>query len=163
MWRFEAIDDDDVEIMLSRDTDTRFLLREKLAVDEFINNDNYLLHIMRDHPWHFSLIQGGMFGVKKSNIKWLPLINNVKQNNKHRDYDQTFLSKIIYPLYKNKMLIHASFNKFEKDIIKDFPIPYKDNDYKFVGEYIYEDESRDPKLKQNIIDGFIIYNGKKYS
>lgn len=162
MWRFEAIDDDDVEIMLSRDTDTRFLLREKLAVDEFINNDNYLLHIMRDHPWHMSKIQGGMFGVKKSDIKWLPLINNVKQNNKQRDYDQTFLNNVIYPLYINKMLIHASFNKFETNIVKDFPIPHKVNDYRFVGEYVFEDDTRDLKFKQDIINGYIVHKGKKY-
>mgnify|MGYP003333668585 CR=1 FL=1 len=30
-WRFETIDHPDVEINLSRDTDTRFLLREKLV------------------------------------------------------------------------------------------------------------------------------------
>lgn len=29
MWRFEAIDEPEVEIMLSRDTDTRFLVRKK--------------------------------------------------------------------------------------------------------------------------------------
>ena len=32
-WRFEAIDDRDVEIMMPRDTDTRILEREKLAVN----------------------------------------------------------------------------------------------------------------------------------
>ena len=33
MWRYEAIDDPEVEIMLSRDSDTRIWLREKLAVE----------------------------------------------------------------------------------------------------------------------------------
>ena len=35
MWRFEAIDDLEVEIMMSRDTDTRIYLREK---EEFTNH-----------------------------------------------------------------------------------------------------------------------------
>ncbi len=161
MWRFSAIDDDDVELMLSRDTDTRFLLREKLAVEEFIKSDS-LLHIMRDHPWHNNLIQGGMFGVKKSDIKWNVLMDKVKQNNKERDYDQTFLCKVIYPLYKDKMLIHASFNKFEKNLVKDFPLQLKDNDYRFVGEYVYDDDTRNETLKQDIIRGFIIHKGVKY-
>ena len=65
MWRFEAIDNSNVSIMLSRDTDTRILLREKLAVDEWINS-NKLFHIMRDHPYHTYPIQGGMFGMKKT-------------------------------------------------------------------------------------------------
>ena len=51
MWRYEAIDDLEVELVLSRDTDTRILLREKLAVDEWIQS-NKLFHIMRDHPHH---------------------------------------------------------------------------------------------------------------
>ena len=64
MWRFEAIDDPNVEIMMSRDTDTRFLLREKMAVDEWLKSDK-LFHIMRDHPHHAYKILAGMFGTRK--------------------------------------------------------------------------------------------------
>ena len=46
MWRFEAIDNQDVEIMMSRDTDTRILPREVKAVEEWINS-NKIFHIMR--------------------------------------------------------------------------------------------------------------------
>ena len=101
MWRFEAIDDPDVEVMMSRDTDTRILLREKLAVDEWLESGK-LFHIMRDHPYHKFPIQGGMFGIKKNpNIPSLcNLINNYKQNGV-RDYDQDFLRDILYPIIKN--------------------------------------------------------------
>jgi len=64
MWRFEPIIDKNVEVMISRDTDTRILLREKLAVDEWLKSDK-ILHIMRDHPHHNDLILGGMWGIKK--------------------------------------------------------------------------------------------------
>lgn len=37
-------------------------------------------------------------------------------------------------------MIHATFNKFEL-FAKNFPIPYCQN-YKFVGEYVYADETR---------------------
>jgi len=67
MWRFEAIDEPDVEIMMSRDTDTRILLREKLAVDKWLKSYK-LFHIMRDHPYHDNIILGGMFGTKKLKI-----------------------------------------------------------------------------------------------
>ena len=53
MWRFETIDDPDVEINMSRDTDTRILLREKLAVDEWLASGK-TFHIMRDHPHHIN-------------------------------------------------------------------------------------------------------------
>ena len=48
-WRFAAIDDHDVEVMLSRDTDSRLTLREKAAVDDWLSSGK-LFHVMRDHP-----------------------------------------------------------------------------------------------------------------
>ena len=140
MWRFEAIDDPDVEIMLSRDTDTRFLLREKLAVDEWLKS-NTLFHIMRDHPHHSFVILGGMFGTKKipQIPSWINLIEAIYQNS-NRDYDQTFLKEYIYPIIKNNSTIHASFHSYEEHAVK-FPINY-DNELRFVGEYVYHDNSR---------------------
>jgi hypothetical protein len=81
MWRFEAIDDPEVEVMMSRDTDSRFWLREKLAVDEWLNSD-CIFHIMRDHPYHFFPILAGMFGTKKipEIPSWLDIIDPIIQN-----------------------------------------------------------------------------------
>lgn len=152
MWRFEAIDDDEVEIMISRDTDTRFLEREKLAVDEWIA-DNTLFHIMRDHPHHGVCILAGMFGTKK--IPQFPnwtTVMNLYNKTDNRMYDQDFLRDHIYPLIKNDSTIHTSFYKIEPNV-KCFPINYC-NDFKFVGEYVYADESRSIShiniLKENI-------------
>jgi len=140
MWRFEPIDDPDVEVLLSRDTDTRFLLREKLAVYEWLNS-NKTFHIMRDHPHHGYVIMGGMFGTKKiaGMPSWINKINSYKKYH-NRDYDQHFLRDFIYPLIKDDSIIHASFHKIETHAI-NFPINYE-KDYKFVGEYVYADESR---------------------
>lgn len=143
MWRFEAIDVPEIEIMISRDTDTRILLREQLAVEEWLKTDK-IFHIMRDHPYHLYPIQGGMFGIKKNNKipSMCNLINNYKQID-IRVYDQDFLRDIIYPIIKNDVLIHASHCILKDAIgefVKPFPIPY-DNEYRFVGEYINEDES----------------------
>ena len=139
MWRFEPIINPEVEVMMSRDTDTRILPREKLAVEEWLQSDK-LLHSMRDHPHHNYKIQGGMWGIKQNNLcNWTELIKNVNQTSA-RMYDQIFVSDVIYNIYKNSAIIHATFNKFEP-FAKDFPIPYCQN-YKFVGEYVYHDESR---------------------
>ncbi len=140
MWRFEAIDDEDVEIMMSRDTDTRILLREKLAVEEWLESRK-IFHIMRDHPHHNFLILGGMFGTKKipNLASWGNLMNNFSQVG-NRDYDQHFLRDYIYPMIVNDSMIHCSFHKKEGHA-KNFPIDFC-NEYKFVGEYVYNDESR---------------------
>ena len=148
-WRFEAIDHPDVEVLLSRDTDARFTIREKLAVDEWLNS-TCSFHIMRDHPHHNFLILGGMFGTRKikSIPSWTFLIGNLVQKG-DRNYDQDFLRDLIYPEIKDTSIIHATFHKFEKNSI-DFPIPY-DSEFRFVGEYIYHDDTRSKSHIMNLL------------
>jgi len=140
MWRFEAIDDPEVEIMMSRDTDTRIWLREKMAVDEWIQS-GAPFHIMRDHVYHGTPILGGMFGTRKlAEIpSWKTLMDEVVQVG-NRDYDQTFLASMLYPLVKDRAVIHASFHQWEPNA-KPFPIPFCP-EFHFVGEYVYWNESR---------------------
>ena len=138
-WRFEAIDEPEVEVMLSRDTDTRIWKREVFAVNEWINSDK-IFHIMRDHPHHGYTVLAGMFGTKKiNNFNWISNLQNYIVKDGHF-YDQDFLKEMVYPLIKDSCLIHASFHKYEINA-KPFPIPYDDK-FNFVGEYVYADESR---------------------
>jgi hypothetical protein len=138
-WRYEAIDEPSVEVMLSRDTDTRIWDREVIAVREWLNSDK-IFHIMRDHPHHNFIVLAGMFGTKKiNNLNWKENLNNYIIKDGHF-YDQDFLKEIVYPLVKDSCLIHASFHKYEINA-KSFPIPFNQN-YNFVGEYVYADDSR---------------------
>lgn len=141
MWRFEAIDEEDVEIMMSRDTDTRIYMREREAYDEWIKSCKSF-HIMRDHPAHGSKILGGMFGTKKITkiLSWKEIMNSFQQNG-HRQYDQDFLVNYIYPIIIDDCVIHASFCKYEGNLCNPFPSKY-DNEFHFIGEYVYEDDSR---------------------
>lgn len=141
-WRFESIDDPEVEINMSRDTDTRILLREKLAVDEWIKSCK-TFHIMRDHPHHMNKeypIMAGMFGTRKieSVCDWRCRLN--KQKIKDRYDDQRFLNETIYPFIKKDCLIHSSFGKLFNEEVIPFPIDYCKN-YLFVGGYVYHDET----------------------
>jgi hypothetical protein len=150
MWRFEPIDDPDVEVMMSRDLDTRILPREKMAVDEWLRS-NKKFHIMRDHPHHYFKVLAGMFGTRK-----IPEIPSWKEEierfipTSNRLYDQDFLRDIIYPHIKDDAVVHATFNKIEPQS-QDFPIKY-DKDYRFVGEYVYSDETRSQSHIDILID-----------
>lgn len=150
MWRFEAIDCPEVEINMSRDLDTQFLVREKLAVEEWLASDKEF-HIMRDHPWHLYKIQGGMFGVRKTRDgkNWKRLMDDFVQCG-DRDYDQNFLASVIYPLYQDSMMIHATFNRYESECL-DFPVSLESDNWRFVGEYVYHDESRNQKNIQELM------------
>jgi hypothetical protein len=151
MWRFEAIDDPDVEIMLSRDLDSRIYEREVIAVNEWLQSGK-LFHIMRDHPLHHKCyILGGMFGTKKNNKipSWIHLIKNYNQNGDW-GYDQNFLRDIIYPVIASDVMIHSSSITYPNEIIHPF-IKY-DSDFKFVGENIDSNGNGNIKVRKEIED-----------
>lgn len=131
-WRFYAASDENVEVMISRDCDSRLSLREKLCVDEFLSSDK-LFHSIIDHPFH-SGIMGGMWGVKKGILsKIISLIDSWDKTNKWQT-DQSFLNTIIKPIISNTYLLHDSIN------LKNFLS--KREDYHFVGEVFDENDVR---------------------
>ena len=143
-WRFLAAEDSDV--MISRDTDSRLNLREKAAVDEWIQS-NKSFHIMRDHPYHQTEILGGMWGVKSPVLKNIKsLISNYKKGNFYQ-VDQNFLKEIVYPIIKNDILVHDEF--FEKK-----PFPIKRNNFEFVGQ-VFDENDVTVEEHLNIIKQYI--------
>jgi hypothetical protein len=114
---------------------------------------------MRDHPHHNDSILAGMFGTKKlpQIPNWTNIINSYNKTD-NRTYDQDFLRDVIYPLVKNNSIIHATFHKLEPHA-KNFPINYCNN-FKFVGEYVYSDNSRSIP-HSNELRKYIYYNFNK--
>ena len=139
-WRFLSSDIDDCEYAIFRDADSRISLREKMAVDEWINT-NKSLHIMRDHPYHRIPagnnqlgILGGMWGIKGNVINITEMIKEFPKSNEHNyGNDQSFL-KQIFSLFENDKCTHDEF--FEK---KPFPITREHG--KFVGGRIDENDN----------------------
>lgn len=128
-WRFYAASDPTVDVMISRDTDSRLGFREKAAVDEWLKSDKQF-HIMRDHPNHGVPILGGMWGVKGN------LLSDIKEISEHYNpgdfwqTDQIFLKKLVYPKVKEVSIVHDEF--FEK---KSFPTESRErNRNHFVGQ-----------------------------
>jgi hypothetical protein len=138
-WRFYACEDSD--IMISRDTDSRLSLREKFAVDEWLNSDKDF-HIMRDHPYHQTQILGGMWGCRNFILRDIKsLINDYTKGN-FWQVDQNFLKEKIYPKVINDSLIHDSFLNYEKQKNK-FPTERKNKE--FVGDVFDEFDNRHPE------------------
>lgn len=132
-WRFEAISDPDVEVMISRDCDSRLTYREKAAVDAWLSGSKNF-HIMRDHPFHQTEILGGMWGCRK------PLLENmrelIKEYTKKGDFwqvDQNFLREVVYPLVRTESCVHDEF--FARQ-----PFPTPRNGLEFVGQVFDENE-----------------------
>lgn len=141
LWRFEDMFTD--WIVIVRDSDSRLNIREKAAVDEWLESTKDF-HIMRDHEHHTVPIIAGSFGCRNNACKYLPFPNTSDNYNmcpldfvygKHvfdtfvnqlrdaDDYymiDQKFLYHYIYPRVVLQSMVHASHNAYEP-FAKQFP------------------------------------------
>jgi hypothetical protein len=139
-WRFLIASQENCEYAIFRDCDSRISIREKEAVDEWINSGK-VLHIMRDHPAHRipygcnSLgILAGMWGIKGNTIDFYRLISNYCKGKKNNyGIDQSFLT-IIYDGYKYDS--HTN-----DDFFSDNPFPSNRKNERFVGERIDENDN----------------------
>tara|TARA_R110001583_G_scaffold194636_1_gene366033 strand:+ start:766 stop:1425 length:660 start_codon:yes stop_codon:yes gene_type:complete len=132
-WRFLPASEEGVDIMISRDTDSRLNIREKAAVDEWLASDQKL-HIMRDHPHHGYPILGGMWGAKQGAIKNIEhLIDNFAQEDAYGT-DYKFFAELIFPKLKTgDIMIHDEFFGGQ-------PFPTKRDGLQFVGQVFDENE-----------------------
>jgi hypothetical protein len=137
-WRFYACEDSD--IMLSRDTDSRLSLREKLAVDEWLSSDKDF-HIMRDHPYHNIEILGGMWGVRNGLLKNIKELLSDYTKGDFWQVDQNFLREKICPLVVNNSFTHDSNLNYNSSK----PFPSERINREFVGDVFDENENRHPE------------------
>jgi hypothetical protein len=61
LWRFEVMSDTSLDRFLVRDADSVINVRERVAVDEWLQSDRHF-HLMRDYFPHTELILAGMWG-----------------------------------------------------------------------------------------------------
>ena len=124
-WRFEAMCDTSLDVVISRDADSRLSMREQRAVDDFIES-RLPIHIMRDHPWHTAVILGGMWGIRP--LKF-PQLGTLLQTHRHEqgDYwqtDQQFLARHVYPaIHPALRFVHDEFHRYDGFRARPFPLP----------------------------------------
>ena len=145
-WRFYPVSELDVDVTIIRDCDSRLGIREREAVNEWMNS-NFGFHIMRDHPHHATEILGGMWGSKKG------VINNIKNlideyvKGDFWQVDQNFLRQHIYPNVKNNSLVHDEFHNYD---INKKPFPTERINKEFVGDVFDQYDVRDPNFYKMI-------------
>jgi len=133
--RFKVIDDPMCEMAIFRDCDSRLNIREKFAVEQWLNG-NKTLHIMKDHPYHGGFpILAGMWGIKKKNFCFnMNSLLSLYTNNEQYHYDQIFLNDYIWKYFSDDCIIHDEFfvgNKF----------PNKRKNFEFVGQVFDENDN----------------------
>lgn len=140
-WRFWGSLDEDVDIFLSRDCDSRFSEREIAAIKEWLGSDKDF-HIMRDHPYHTVPVLGGMWGCRNGLMRKINLGKLISEWSQfHRKgIDQDFLGQMIYPKVFSCAFEHSEFGlKFWNEIHK---FPTERMNYEFVGDVFDENDIR---------------------
>lgn len=134
-YRFLPLGEDDVEVFLSRDADSRIGIREKSIVDQWMNS-NKKVHIIRDHPCHDVRMLGGTLGIKGMKLDILDMINEYKRSDSYineKNVDQIFLWEYIWPeLNISDILAHDSCTTYG-----GYPITMdreSDPDILFIGQ-----------------------------
>ena len=145
-WRFEAISDCDVDIMICRDTDSRLSNREALAVRDF-ENSSMMFHIMRDHPHHNAFVLGGMFGLKKG------LIDEMKKLclDFHKT-DQYGTDYLFFDSIKSK--IPAFLTMLHDEFRGGLSFPTQRDNWEFVGEVYDENDNHVKEHREALINYF---------
>jgi hypothetical protein len=123
-WRVEnvamffrfLVADLDYDVFVVRDADSRPLMRDRLAVEEFVGS-TYCFHTMHDHPYHSQAVQGGMWGAKRGTFA-RPMAEMLAQHFRHypphapKGIDQDFLQIVIYQQVRWRSLDHNSVGLF---------------------------------------------------
>jgi protein O-GlcNAc transferase len=139
-WRFMVADDPHVDRYLVRDTDSRFSMREAVAVEEWIASGERF-HLMRDHPYHKShMMLGGMWAGTRGSINEsvTKLIEGWASKDSYLD-DMKLLNKVLWPYIHDHYIAHDSFFCTEHGK-RGKPFPTKRMRYEHVGQVFDEND-----------------------
>lgn len=148
-WRFWAAGDEDTNLMLCRDTDSRLSQREAAAVSEWLASDKDF-HIIRDHPYHTMEIMGGTWGCRNGILRNIDIKQKIEEwpNYKTKGCDQEFLAAVVYPRVSMYSYEHSSFGvRFNNDVheIKAGRI-----DLEFIGDVFDENDKRNAEFRERL-------------
>jgi hypothetical protein len=113
--RFYAIDEPDVEIMFVRDADSQIHWKDRWAIRDFVRQPQFVAHTIRDNVEHTAHMMGGLWALRKSAGFSIQELYKLYQEDRilgHRHgHDQNFLTDIVYPRVKSRLLVHYSNNR----------------------------------------------------
>ena len=124
-WRFRAMFEDENNIVIVRDSDSRITFREHRAVLQWLESDKKV-HTFRDHEAHFEFpIIGCAFGYKgKFKTPILNLMNSYTAKLNYYVGDQIFLKEVIWPLVEDSAMIHCMKDGWFKETRTQLDNPY---------------------------------------
>jgi len=135
LWRYETLTDPSIEAHLFRDCDSRLTAREAAAAAEWEASGKDF-YIIRDHPEHNMPMLAGMWGATAAGARLIaPLLPAVADND-NRFVDQLWLRDHIYPVARDRALIHDEFRTLPGETPQPIaaPRPLTASGYEFIGQ-----------------------------
>ncbi len=109
LWRFSVLGDSSVRRFLIRDADSLLSVKERVAVDAWLNS-GYHFHAMRDWFTHTDLLLAGLWGGVGGILPDVEMLlgqySGWRMENDH--VDQDLLSETVWPAIRGNILIHDS-------------------------------------------------------
>jgi len=125
-YRFLVVDDPEVNLFMIRDTDSRLNVREKAAVDEWIDS-GFQIHLIKDHPWHayndnekFPIL-GGLWGGKSGSIPGFREEMMKWPSQFAYEDDMKFLKSVFHLMNQSSILMHDSYTCEMFPFARSFP------------------------------------------
>ncbi|KAL0479384.1 3-phosphoshikimate 1-carboxyvinyltransferase [Acrasis kona] len=138
-WRFLVADDENVDRYIIRDADSRLSMRERMAVEEWIDSGKHF-HVLRDHPNHNFNMNGGLWGGVKGALgsKMSELVKQWKSKDAYLA-DMEFLGSVVWPIVEKNHMAHGSYHcERYPDTI---PFPTRRVNKEIIGG-VYDDQDR---------------------
>ena len=132
IYRFLAIEEPGVALMMVRDADSRVHWKDRWAIQEFVKSP-CIAHTIRDAPVHTIPMLGGLWGLKRSGgIPVYSCFQHYKDNQQDISVgkDQTFLNLYIWCRVRHSLLVHTSIQyNSGYDTLVRFPFEWTNDIY----------------------------------
>ena len=140
LYRFFALEEPNVELMMVRDADSRIHWKDRWAIQRFLESGRGA-HIIRDHRQHDIQMLAGLWGLRKGVLarplremvaEWSPVHGGSGSVDDPLGFgiDQNFLRLVLYPLITEHSLVTYSFNcVYLGEHAERFPFDWTDDLY----------------------------------
>ena len=155
--RFFPADEEGVEYLICRDTDSRLSPREVLAVNDWIAKGTDV-HIMRDHPYHGVPLLAGMWGVRGGRLRGIKTYCEEfvsKMDGSYKFQDQDFLTSWVWSKIQSGQLSATFHDPFF--VKHPFPAEAKRGEHNggvwFVGQVFDENDKYNSENDADLVRG----------
>lgn len=138
--------ENEFDIVLIRDADSRFGDRDLWCITHFLNSTSKIFTI-RDHKWHGRELLAGQTGFKNFSIPVIKTFYDAfvkkRVNIDYYQNDQDFIIEYIFHRNKQDVIAYSEFHNFGEGINLKIPLPRKSNEDFCGNVYLFDKDDNE--------------------